>query len=158
MSNNNTNIIKKSIYIILFIALIGYSLYNSRILIKGPEIIITEPSNGSVIEDSPLIRVKGSATNIAFIELNGKQINVNEDSVFDEPTLLYPGYNVITISAVDKFERNITEKIELVYKAEDLLEQKNELIKSLESEITLETATTSLELSTSSPTTSLEEI
>ena len=124
-------------------------MYNSRIFIAGPQIDILRPQNGETITESPLIRVQGEARNIAFMELNNKQIDTNEESKFNEPVLLYPGYNVITIFAKDKFGRTVEKQIELVYKGED---SNNNIIENI-----LETATTSLETSTSSPVDSLEE-
>jgi hypothetical protein len=150
MSRYNTaKIIKNSIYALFTIIIIGYALYNSRIFIAGPQIDILRPQNGETITESPLIRVQGEARNIAFMELNNKQIDTNEESKFNEPVLLYPGYNVITIFAKDKFGRIVEKQIELVYKGED---SNNNIIENI-----LETATTSLETSTSYPVDSLEE-
>lgn len=152
MSNHNTSkIINNAIFLGFFIFLIGYGLYNSRIFIAGPQINVSSPENGATITESPLLKVKGTAKNIAFIELNGKSINTNADAEFDEPILLYPGYNIITIRASDKFDRKIERKIEVVYSSNDLDEIFFE-------ENNLELATSSPETSTSSPATSLEEI
>ena len=95
--------------------MISYAIYNSRILIAGPQINISEPQNGTTITESPLIRVKGTAQNIAFIDINDRMINVDENALFDEPILLYPGYNIIKISAKDKFDREIEEFLEIIY-------------------------------------------
>jgi hypothetical protein len=159
MSKYNTaKIIKNSIYLILIIILISYAIFNSRIFIAGPKIIIENPENGSLLNESPLINITGKAENIAFIELNGRQINVDESSNFDEAVLLYPGYNIITINARDKFEREIEEKLEIVYQKDDLLNQKTASSSLDAPENSTSTATTTLEIETSSPTTSLEEI
>lgn len=156
MSKYNTaKIIKNSIYLVFILFIISYGLYNSRIFIQGPQIDVFDPVSGETIEESPLIRIKGEARNVAFIELNNRQIDVNEDSKFDEPVLLYPGYNIITIFARDKFDRSVERKVELVYKGDDLYDDTSEDLKDAEE--TLENATSSLETSTSSPTTSLEE-
>lgn len=155
MSKYNTaKIIKNSVYVLLLLFLIGYAIFNSRIFIAGPKLVIENPENGSTVEENPLIKVEGKAYNIAFIELNGKQINVNESSEFSEPVLLYPGYNIIEISARDKFEREVEKKIKIVYKNDDLLNQRE----ILDIEKSLENGTSSIETSTSTPTTSLEEI
>lgn len=152
--HNNAKIIKNSFYVVLLIGLIGYAIFNSRILIAGPQVNVLSPENGAMITESPLVRITGTAKNISFIELNGKRINVNEESKFSEPTLLYPGYNIVTIIATDKFNRIVEKKIELVYRnnTEKLFE---ELLIDVNN---LENSTSTLETSTSSPTTSLEEI
>jgi len=155
---NKTKIIKNSVYVILLVGLIGYAIFNSRILIAGPQIDIMKPKNGSTITENPLIRVSGTAENISFLELNGKRINVNEERKFNEPVLLYPGYNIVTMVATDKFNRVIENKIEVVYKEninnsiEDTVDEK------FDEDNNLEIETSTLEISTSSPTSSLEEI
>jgi len=148
---NTTKIIKNSAYVTFLVSLVGYAIFNSRIFIAGPQIDILKPENGSTISESPLIRISGSARNISFLELNGKRINVNEDRKFDEPTLLYPGYNIITMLATDKFDRIVEKKIELVYIEDDLNKETG-----TEEENILEIGTSTAETSTSSPSSYLE--
>jgi len=155
MSRYNTSkIIRNFIYTAFLVGLVAYSIFNSRIFITGPQINVLSPENGATVTESPLIKVSGTAENISFIELNGKRINVNEEGKFNEPTLLYPGYNIVTIIATDKFNRSVEKKIELVYKSNNEEGFEKELI----NENDLDFSTTTLETSTSSPTTSLEEI
>ena len=98
---------------LVVVLMVGYSLYQARNLIHGPEITITSPTPGSTLH-APLVTIAGTAENIAFISLNDRQIFVNSNGDFSEQLLLAPGYNVWTISAKDKFGRVISKKIELV--------------------------------------------
>ncbi|MFW5887416.1 MAG: hypothetical protein ACOCUH_01325 [Bacteriovoracia bacterium] len=168
MSKYNTaRIIRNLIYLFFVVAIVGYALYNSRIFIAGPQIEIFSPKSGETIEESPLVRIEGEARNISFIELNNRKINTNEENQFNEPVLLYPGYNVITILARDKFDRKVEKQIELVYKgenSEEIMDKNLDENGQIENEgvgegeeNNLENATTGPETSTSSPTTSLEE-
>ena len=168
MSKYNTaKIIKNAIYLFFVVAIVGYALYNSRIFIAGPQIEIFAPQSGVTIEESPLVLIEGEARNIAFIELNNRKINTNEENRFSEPVLLYPGYNIITILARDKFDRRIEKQIELVYEGKNPEEFLDELLDENDQienegveeggENILENATTSLETSASSPSTSLDE-
>ena len=122
-------------------AIVGYAVFNSRLFIEGPQIIIERPANGSTITDSPLIKIKGRAYNIAYLKLNSKPIFTDEEANFSESLLLQPGYNIIQITAEDKFGRQKTNKLELVYSGER--KEINEILP------VIETATSSEETATS---------
>jgi hypothetical protein len=108
--------IKFTTFLIALVIIVGYGVFNSRIFIKGPQLTITSPSSGDTFTDSPLVYITGNANNIAFIDINGRNINTDEDGYFKEAVLLYPGYNVTIISAKDKFERKTERRLELIYK------------------------------------------
>lgn len=107
-------IIKASILLIISFVIIGYSYFASRDYIKGPEIIIFEPQNGSALSTSTVI-VKGQALRIQEITFNNRPILIDEQGNFTETLLLFPGYNISVIYAKDKFDRSTEYKIELVY-------------------------------------------
>ena len=98
---------------LVVILIIGYSLFQARNLMRGPELYITSPTLGGTVH-SPLVTIAGTADNISFITLNDRQIFVNSNGNFNEQLLLAPGYNVWTLSAKDKFGRIVSKKIELV--------------------------------------------
>lgn len=75
---------------------------------------ITAPLNGSSVNSS-FIEIEGKALNISYITLNDRQIFTNEEGIFKEKLLLSYGYNVITISAKDRFGRNTKEILEIIY-------------------------------------------
>jgi len=100
----------------LFLFLIlGYSFYQSRSLITGPLITINEPENGSTVTRQ-LVTIAGAAKNINKITLDDRPIYVDESGAFSEKLLLSEGYNIIKISAWDKFSKKTEKTIELVYK------------------------------------------
>ncbi len=91
--------------IILAVAFLGgYFLYQARGYLLGPEITIDSPKSGEVFNDSYLA-VKGRALNISSLSLNGRQIFTDEHGIFNEGLLLAKGYNIIEITATDKFGR-----------------------------------------------------
>lgn len=119
MAKNKVSSIIKGYLIILFLlGIIGYAIFNSRVLIVGPQIIIESHKSGQTIAISDLIKLEGKAHNISFFWLNGRQIYTDESGIFSETLLLYPGYNIIWFTAKDKFERVVEQKIELVYQKE----------------------------------------
>jgi len=95
--------------------IIGYSLYQSRNLRSGPQLNIVSPINGALSTTSTT-QIQGVAKNITSISLNDRPIFVDEDGNFSENLLLSYGYNIIGISAKDKFGRSVSKRLELVYK------------------------------------------
>lgn len=110
--------LKKILYVFLFIALFGsigwYAYAQSENLIQGPRIEIESPENGSTAND-PLVKITGSAENISHIRLNDRPIFIDDEGRFSEVLLLLPGYNIIEITARDRFERTTSKKLELVF-------------------------------------------
>ena len=102
--NARTKILTIATLAILLLILI-YALFNARLLIAGPQIIIKSPENGSDF-DRPLIQIEGEAHNTSFISMNGRPIYVNENGEFKEKLLLPEGTSIIKFDAKDRFERN----------------------------------------------------
>jgi len=102
--------------VVAFIVLIifTYSFFKFKNLIYGPEITLFSPQDGSSLKNE-LIRVKGRAERITQISLNGRKIFTDEEGNFEEPLLLSSGYNFFELRAKDKFGREISKKLQLVY-------------------------------------------
>ncbi len=105
--------IKILLLCVLIAALAGYFFYQGRGYLSGPEIIIESPYAGEVVNDSYLV-VKGRALNISALTLNGRQIFTDEKGNFSEGLLLARGYNIIELTATDKFGRVKREKREVI--------------------------------------------
>ncbi len=113
MEHQGKAIIRVSLIVLIVIGIIGYSFFQSRNLIKGPQISLKNPETGATLAN-PLVAIEGTAANISFITLNDRQIFVDNDGNFKEELLLSPGYNIWEIEAKDKFGRIVSKKIELV--------------------------------------------
>jgi hypothetical protein len=102
--------------IVFFVVIIfGYAFFQARNIVLGPVVEITKPLNGASVENS-LIEVEGFVKNISHISMNGRQIFTDDKGLFGEKLLLSYGYNIITITARDRFDREVEEKLELIYK------------------------------------------
>lgn len=102
----------------IFAILIGlYAYSQSREYLKGPQIVINEPQNGATLLEAPIV-IAGNAQNVSRITLNGASIFVDSKGDFREKLLLLPGYNILTISAEDRFGRKAEKTLELVYRPE----------------------------------------
>ena len=92
------------VLIILAVSLIlVYVMYQARFLIEGPKLyLIDEPDS---IQNSQLVHLRGKASNISTINLNGRQIFTDRTGYFDEALLLENGYTIATIQATDRYGR-----------------------------------------------------
>lgn len=102
------------LFVILVIVL--YSYYQSRSIIAGPLITLSEPEN-NMTSTTSLIMVRGVATRAKEITLQGRQIFIDLDGRFAEQLLLSPGYNIIELTARDTQGRQMIKDLELVYQA-----------------------------------------
>lgn len=100
---------------IFILTIIGYSIFQAKKIVSGPQIAISSPISGQTTHTSD-INIKGVAKNISFISLNDRPIYIDESGNFQEKLLLYPGYNIIKLQARDKFGASVEKDLELVYK------------------------------------------
>jgi len=110
-----TKIVRTWIAVIAVAIIIGYGAFRAKDLAEGPKLDITSPENGMTLYDS-LLEIRGTAENISFLTLNGNKIFTDESGIYDEQILLAPGYNVITLTARDRFGRIATKTLQLTYK------------------------------------------
>jgi len=105
--------------IVIIAVLVGgfsfYGLFKAWDFLVGPKISIESPKDGETLSSSYL-EVKGMAKNISLLFLDGRQIFAGQDGIFKESLLLARGYNIIELSAKDKFNREIKIKREVVLK------------------------------------------
>ncbi len=101
--------------LILSLFLIVYIAFQARFLILGPRVTILSPQDGEVITENP-VTLKGSAYNIAWISLNGRQIFTNQEGFWEEKLLLSPGTSIMTAKVRDRFGREREESIRLIFK------------------------------------------
>ncbi|MEK7601216.1 MAG: hypothetical protein AAB480_01640 [Patescibacteria group bacterium] len=98
--------------VVFFVLVLGYAYFEARGLLYGPRITV---SSGTTEVHDPFIQIKGTADRISSLSMNGKQINVTEGGVFDEPYLLSPGLNRIVLDATDKYGRRRSQVVQIVY-------------------------------------------
>src|SRR5574343_123706 len=103
-----------AIFLIISTLIFGYIYFAFRDYIRGPFLSITSPENGSTVATSTAI-IRGKALRIKDISINGRPILIDREGNFAELVLLAPGYNPSLIKAIDKFNRTIEYKLELVY-------------------------------------------
>lgn len=121
---------KTTISVLIVLIIVAYTIFNTRLIIRGPEIELYDVYDGQIIEED-LIEIKGKAENISYISLNGRQIYIDENLEFKETLLLTNNINNIEIYARDRFGKETTKKIKLIGKNLDEFDEK-EMISKIE--------------------------
>ncbi len=117
MTKNSRTIktVLRGILIVLTVLIIlGYAYFRTQDYLGGPQVTILTPQNGETTHD-PLLTIQGQTKNIADITLNDRKIFTDKKGIFKEEILLHCGYNIITVTATDKFNKEIKKRIEIVY-------------------------------------------
>jgi hypothetical protein len=94
---------------------LAYAYYQSRAVLEGPVIVITEPADG-ITATSSFIRIAGKSTHAKELRLDGRPIFIDTEGHFDERLLLFPGYNIIELTATDAQGRTATSTLHLYYR------------------------------------------
>ena len=115
MNHNALSILRIGMLSLLAIIIVGYSFFQAQKILAGPVINVYTPQNGATY-NSTLIEIDGQAKNIAYINLDDRQMFTDKDGNFSEKLLLSPGYNVVKLEAWDKFGKQTEKKLELVLK------------------------------------------
>lgn len=104
---------KRLVILVLGLSLALFTYTRVEALMAGPEIIVTSPRDGEVVNDA-LITITGTAKRISLITLNGRQIFTDEAGHFKEELLLAYGYNILELKAQDNFGRITDQTLRLV--------------------------------------------
>jgi hypothetical protein len=101
----NTNV-KKVVAIaslaIFFLIIASYAFFVSHNLIYGVKIKNVNIIDGATVHDA-ILHITGNAKNAINLSLDGRDISIDQAGNFDETIALLAGYNIINITAKDKF-------------------------------------------------------
>lgn len=114
MRTRGYTILKFTLCLLVLVGLIGYGVFQARQILEGPVIVIESPQNGTTLH-SGVVTVEGRASNISSIQLNSRQIYINEEGQFAEPVVLSRGLNVVTVEAEDRFGRRVDDSIQILF-------------------------------------------
>ncbi|MFH1473061.1 MAG: hypothetical protein ABIF06_01445 [bacterium] len=98
--------------ILFFVVVVGYSVFQARFLIIGPQLKITSPSDGISIE-TPIIVIEGTAKNISWISLNDQKIFTDEEGRWSEKLIVSEGLSIMTVKVRDRFGRETEKQVRI---------------------------------------------
>lgn len=98
----------KGILVILLLGVFGFVGFQVYPLIHGPSLEFTTLTQGMHV-DEPLIRIAGIARHTQELIVNGVALPLSPTGDFDEKLLMNPGYNIITVLALDRFGKHTTQ-------------------------------------------------
>ena len=113
MRDKLKNNLRKALFAIIFIIVLGYTFYEARFIISGPELTIFTPQNNATVTDS-LLEIKGHVKNLSSLTINGRQIMITTDGLFADKLLLLDGYNTIEVKVRNKFGQENTKILGIV--------------------------------------------
>jgi cytoskeletal protein RodZ len=111
---------------LIVFAFIGAYLYlGVDNFISSPWLVIDEPFNNSVVEDSK-VTVSGQTRSNSMVFINGQQTFVDMDGKFTDEIGLSQGVNTISVKSINKFEKESVEEIIINAKYEIVAETEQE--------------------------------
>ncbi|MCU0660232.1 MAG: hypothetical protein MUD00_01285 [Candidatus Pacebacteria bacterium] len=106
----------------VFLALIAlYTLFQTRDLLFGAHLAVTTIYDGQIASDS-LLAIEGRMRHARQVNINGNEVKTDPDGYFTESILLSPGYNLVTVSAYDRFGKIVEKTYRVIYTPLDTLE------------------------------------
>ena len=108
-----SKIVKIAATVVVCVAIAGYASYRSLAYVRGPEIRVLQPINGSAVLETTTTII-GTASRVVSLSLNGSPIQIDESGNFKETIIVFPGINVLTFSATDQFKRSTNLEITLL--------------------------------------------
>lgn len=107
------SVIHASLVLIGIGVLLVYVSYQARFLITGPQITMTETLDTR--QNTRTIELRGLATNISWLQLNGRPIFTDPSGNFTAAVILENGYTMTTLTAQDRYGRTTTVTQTFVY-------------------------------------------
>jgi len=107
MNKNSRKIIPIIGLSAFFIIIVAYAFFGSHNLIFGVRIkdvnLGDMPAESGIKVENGVLKITGNAVNATNLTINGREISINQDGNFNETITLLEGYNVMNITAKDKF-------------------------------------------------------
>ncbi|MEP7162189.1 MAG: helix-turn-helix domain-containing protein [Candidatus Moraniibacteriota bacterium] len=98
------------IIVLLVAGTFFYLFHEFRSFVAEPTLVIFEPNNGVIIEGSS-VTLKGKSDRGAQVMVNRQPVFVGTDGDFSEGLVLQSGLNTVTVTAVNRFEKEKSETL-----------------------------------------------
>ena len=115
MNPNLKKIVKITGFSAFFLLIVIFAFSRSKDLIVGVKIKDVNLTDGITVTNN-ILKITGNAKNAVNLNLNGREISIDQEGNFKETIALLPGYNIISIRARDKFGYEDEKNYKLIYK------------------------------------------
>lgn len=105
-------IIKYALAFTIVAIVIGYSYFALGDFVRGPRIIISSPETG-LSTTTPVITIVGRVIHINTLTVNGNPTPFDLEGNFRSRLILAPGYNIMKVTAKDRYDRTMEETVEI---------------------------------------------
>jgi len=102
---------------LVFISL--YITFNTRLVSKGISLSIDGIENGKIYTEGSL-EIDGNAKRAKHLLVNGREVYLDQEGNFKDLIILLPGYNVISVTAEDKFGK-VTKNVFEIIREEEII-------------------------------------
>ncbi len=99
---------------VLVIAIFSLVINNTRDLIFGSPLVIKAVKDGATLSEG-FLPISGVARHARSVLINGRDTLLDRDGNFADGVILSPGYNIVEIATKDKFGKEKTEILHLVF-------------------------------------------
>lgn len=99
------------------LSVLGLTGFELRKVVEGPKVNLScdKGTCEEVVSEKSLYPLTGSTSNISEIHIGNRKIYTDTDGKFNEYITLYPGTNTVTISAKDRFGKEVKKDISVYY-------------------------------------------
>ena len=93
---------------------LGLVLYNIKDVLFGTPLTVNTIADGSTVTNA-FLPITGSAVHADQISINGRELGVDQQGDFTDGVILSPGYNIVEVTATDRFGREKVKTDHVVY-------------------------------------------
>lgn len=99
------------------LSIVGLTAFELRKVVGGPRVDLDCDSNTceEIVSEKNLYPLTGTTSNISEIHIGNRKIYTDTKGKFNEYITLYPGTNNLTISAKDRFGKEVKKDISVYY-------------------------------------------
>lgn len=91
---------------------LGYSYFVLEDFVRGPRIMLSSPENGTSTT-TPVVAIVGRAVHVSNLTINDDTAPLDLDGNFYRRLILAPGYNIMKVTAMDRYKRTVEEVVEV---------------------------------------------
>ena len=107
--------ISKILFALFVLVILVYAFFEARAVLFGPQIVLGFEEEVLTVDEA-LIEIRGAATNVVEITLDGRMLFTDSEGAFTERLLLAEGVNRFVFTARDRFGNTREETLTVLYR------------------------------------------